>query len=167
MRKPLLGLVILFLAPALASGQTGGERRAWASLTAGVGRDVNSFFSNPPVFRLVRGSVGTGFRWVGIRTNLAYVREGRANVGDWGVEGLVRLRPLRPDTRGLVPYVFAGPGFFFGFTGGGIEPKFNFGGGVDYFRSPRWGLRFEVHDSVVSEATIHHLDFSGGIVFRF
>ncbi len=165
MRNSLLGLVVLFLAPALASGQTGGERRAWASVTAGAGRDVNSFFSNPPVFGLVRGSVGTGSAWLGVQGSLGYVSEGGGEFGDGSVEGLVRLRPLRPDTRGLVPYVFAGPGLFFAL--GGTEMKFNFGGWVDYFRSPRWGLRFEVRDSVVGEDAIHHLDFSGGIVFRF
>ncbi len=167
MHKPLLGLLILLLAPSATFAQTTDGRRAWASLTAGAGRDVQATnpFVSPPVFGLVRGSVGTGSAWLGVQGSLGYVSEGGGEFGDGSVEGVVRLRRLTPDTRGPVPYVFAGPGLFF--APGGTELKFNFGGGVDYFRSPRWGLRFEVRDSVVSEDAIHHLEFSGGIVFRF
>ncbi len=123
-------------------------------------------FVSPPVFGLVRGAVGAGLPWVGIQGSLGLVSEGGGVFGDGSVEGSVRLRRLSSGTRGPVPYVFAGPGLFF--APGGVELKFNLGGGVDYFPHPRWGLRVEVRDSLVGEnTTIHHVDISGGVVFRF
>lgn len=140
-------------------GDSAYAQKSWLALTGGGGKDVDGGSER---FGVVRVAVGTGVSHVGLQAGLAYLRENGGNSGQWTLDGVVSFRRLL--FVGPAPYVFAGVGGLF--SSREVDtPRFNFGGGLNYFLTQRWGLRVEVRDMVFPK--VHHVEFTGGLVFRF
>lgn len=199
MRRLIFGVA---LAAAFATAAAGQE--AEVSITGGFGSISNSDFGNLLSSGEAQGelSADNGIRvgarlsinsweFLGHEVSYAYQRSG-LNIGGQDFGGMaiqnyyynfvVHATPLGTVVR---PFATAGIGFssFFppgtsSFSGGGLNSfGYNYGAGLKFRISPRFGLRFDVRDHVTGNpfddfvfgdtGRIHNVEYSAGFSLLF
>jgi hypothetical protein len=158
MKRIIAAIVFIVLAQGLAFGQRPSERKAWVYGFGGVGG--GSDFNSDALINVGGGGEGYFGNGAGIGAELGYIASTR-NPGN-GV-GLVSVNGSYHFNRSgkAVPFLTGGGSMAFVGAGGG-----NFGGGVNYWMTDRFGLRFEVRDHVFSSDRAHTVVFRVGLSFH-
>jgi len=162
MRRVVIIMSFLVLAPAAVFGQTPSEPRGWGY---GFGAVGGTSGSSVATLQVGGGGEGLVFKGFGLGAELGYLAPFE-NLSD-GIGILstnVSYHFVKPKAnRKLVPFVTGG--FSLAFRGGQAAGG-NFGGGVQYWMRPHLGLRFEFRDHIFSSDTSNLYGFRVGLSFR-
>lgn len=161
-QRLLLGMCFLVLVPAMAAAQSADDRRAWGYGFVAPGSTSRD---NSATIHFGGGGEGLIHKGLGVGVEIGYLGPARSlgeGFGIFSANGSYHFVKPGSDQK-LVPFVTGGYslGFRTGFANGG-----NFGGGVQYWASDRFGLRLEFRDHVLSIGNVHFYEFRAGISFR-
>jgi hypothetical protein len=158
MRKILFAIVFIVLAQGLALGQSSGERKAWVYGFGGVGG--GSDFNSNALVTVGGGGEGYFGNGAGIGAEIGYIASTGSVSNGFGLASVNGSYHFNRSGK-VVPFVTGGASVAFLGAGGG-----NFGGGVNYWASKRFGLRFEVRDHIFSSDRPHTVLFRVGLSFH-
>ena len=136
------GLGYVFVAP----GFIAGDGTPGGTVQSGVGGE----------FRIYKGlAVGAELSGVGA------IGESFDDVGLFSLNGYYHLPNASRSTK-VIPFITAG------YTGAGVEPWFNVGGGADYWFKNRLGLRVEFRDQIDANHSnpMHYAGMRVGLVWH-
>lgn len=160
MRRIVVAIVFIVLAQGLALGQSADGGKAWVYGFGGVGVGTNG--NSDALIHVGGGGEGYFRNGIGLGAELGYLTS-TGNTGNGIALASVNASYHFNRSGKAVPFLtggasIAGAGFA---SGGG-----NFGGGVNYWVSRRFGLRFEVRDHIFSSDRPHTVVFRVGFSFH-
>ncbi len=165
MKKVLLGLAVLLLAPGLLLAQGRGNYRAQGYFFVAPG-GATAAGSTAGTLSLGGGGEWFVYKGLGLGGELAYLAPTssfRDGFGALSVNGSYHFEN-EAQSRKLVPFITAG--YTLGVRSGTVNLA-NFGGGVNYWLRERWGLRFEGRDLVnTTGPTTHFWQLRFAVAFR-
>jgi len=155
-------LLIVWL-PLLAAAQDSDHSKGHGYFYVAPG--VATEWENAPTLHFGGGGEVFFTKHVGVGAEAGYLEQFKdfRNLGTLSINLVARLRSETRDNK-FDPFVTGGYTHFFraGTPNGG-----NFGGGVNYWFSNHFGLRFEVRDNARGSRTLHHfVGFRIGLTFR-
>ncbi|MGA9773379.1 MAG: hypothetical protein WBV94_30390 [Blastocatellia bacterium] len=158
MKRIMVAIVFIILAQGLAFGQRSSERKAWVYGFGGVGG--GSDFDQNAVINAGGGVEGHFGNGAGIGAELGYIASTRSTGSGFGLVSVNGSYHFNRSGK-AVPFLTGGGSVAFAGAGGG-----NFGGGLNYWMTNRFGLRFEVRDHVFSSDRAHTVVFRVGLSFH-
>jgi hypothetical protein len=158
MRELFVIILLMASAPAMALGQSRGERRGWGYGFAGIGGTGSELFATAGV-----GGERLLYRGLGVGGEIGYLST-TDSIGNGLGLGSVNLAYHFNHSGKVAPFVTGGASAAFrsGVSAGGG----NIGGGIQYWPKDHLGLRFEVRDHVFSSDSPHIFVFRVGVTFR-
>ncbi|MCI0423655.1 MAG: porin family protein [Acidobacteria bacterium] len=163
MRRMMLILFVMTLAPAIGMAQTVKEHRGQGYVFVAPG--AVSSDGTTATLHFGVGGEGLVYKGLGIGGEIGYVGPARGlqeGVGLFSANGSYHFRNASASGK-LVPFVTGGYSLIFR---DGTASGVNFGGGVNYWFRERVGLRLEFRDQVFADRTTHFYGFRIGLAFR-
>ena len=161
MKRVIIAIFALALAPASALAQRGDIPRGWGYGFGAIGGSSGDF--GHTMVHVGGGGEGLFYKGLGAGAEVGYLSQTRDLGSGFGVTSVnVVYHFVKPGQK-LVPFVTGGATLAFsgGAAGGG-----NFGGGVQYWMKDRVALRFEFRDHIISSDSPHFYGFRVGLAFR-